>query len=40
MSEFGTQYTQSYAYDIAKDVISTGEVYDTDAIDQSIENRT
>lgn len=38
MSEFGTQYTRSYAYDIAKDVISTGEVYDTDAIDQSIEN--
>ena len=38
MSEFGTQYTQSYAYDIAKDVISTGGVYDTDAIDQSIEN--
>lgn len=38
MLEFGTQYTQSYAYDIAKDVVSTGEVYDTDAIDQSIEN--
>ena len=38
MSEFGTQYTQSFAYDIAKDVVSVGEVYDTDAIDQSIEN--
>jgi phage baseplate assembly protein W len=38
MSEFGTQYTQSYAYDLAKDVVSTGEVYDVDAIDQCVEN--
>lgn len=31
-------YTKSYAYDIAKDIISTGEVFDSDAIEQSIEN--
>lgn len=31
-------YTKSWAYDISKDVISTGEVFDVDVIDQSIEN--
>jgi phage baseplate assembly protein W len=38
MSDFGKQYTTGWAYDLAKDVISTGEVYDNDAIEQSIEN--
>ena len=38
MSDFGTQYTQSWAYDLAKNVITDGEVYDSDAIEQSIEN--
>ena len=38
MSDFGKQYSTGWAYDLAKDVISTGEVYDNDAIEQSIEN--
>ena len=38
MSDFGVKYTQSYAYDLAKDVVSTGEVYDVEAIDQAVEN--
>lgn len=31
-------YQKSWAYDISNDVISTGEIYDVDVIDQSIEN--
>ena len=38
MSDFGKQYTTGWAYDLSRDVISTGEVYDADAIDQSIES--
>ena len=31
-------YTDNFAYDLSNDILSKGEVYDYDAINQSIEN--